>query len=247
MKINMHFSKGVLSWLLIVAILIFSGCEQTDSDNTVFIEEFSADSLRLTQDDLLDANSDNLTGAHHDFAFESFRSHASLDINTIRAPFDLQQLLSMVSIGAEGSTLDAFENVSRFVYNESTYEDISVWEQQVTEHVGIDRQQFLWGQVAYSFNETYLQTQAELFGPVITGLDFLTTNVATVRSSINDSLGGALTLSDISNRTRLVVALSTQVVTGWSPELSIEPVIGRFGEHYDQHWVDMMRVEGLLN
>ncbi|MCK4711123.1 MAG: hypothetical protein KAU21_21100 [Gammaproteobacteria bacterium] len=239
--------KSVFVWLLVAISLLLNGCEQTESaSNVVDIESFIADGFRLTYESLPDATSFNIIEAHHEFAFINYRTRSSNDTNTISAPFDLQQLLAMIALGAEGITLDTFSSISQFVFNEATYNDISIWEQEIGGLVAIERERFLWGQINYLFSETYLQNQSELFGPVILGLDFMTDYNSAI-TTIDDMLNNNLSFTAIGDLTRLVLAQSKQIVTSWSPSITSEQIIGRFGKHEEQHWVEMVQVNGLLN
>lgn len=153
----------------------------------------------------------------------------------------------MVSVGADGTTRSAFSTATGFdLGNAATYAGISLWEQQVDGLASVERRRMLWGQQRYRFALDYLQAQAELFGPAMSGLEFQAAP-ALAQTSINDALNGELTLTEISDRARLVAAQTTRVEAAWSAALSTEVVNGRFGPQNEQQWVDMVRIEGQLN
>lgn len=240
------------AWIGLVASLLLAGCSEQATDqigdgNEAYIETFLADGQRKAPDDLMAVEPPNLSQAHQDFAFADFLAHTSNDANTLSAPFDLQQLLSMVALGVDGTTLDAFSNASGFdLTDAATYAGLSVWEQRVDGHAAVERQRLLWGQQRYRFANDYLQAQAELFGPVMSGLDFQADAIL-AQTTINGALNGDLSLTEISDRTRLVTAQTTRLETAWSAAVNSEAVTGRFGLHDAQHWVDMVRIDGLLN
>lgn len=68
-------------------------------------------------------------------------------------------------------------------------------------------------------------------------------------TAINEGLAGRLELSEIDSRSRLVAAQSSQSDIGWSSTLNVQSVKGRFAvlQDYEQRWVDMVRIEGLMN
>lgn len=235
---------------LLALPLFIGGCaEQSDGQggqgNTAYIETFPANGLRISADDLQPLAPTNPAPAHHDFAFADFQSNTVFNENTLSAPFDLQQILVTTALGANGTTLDTFSSVSKFDLNDdSTYAGISIWEQQVDALDGVDRQRFLWGQRGYAFATTYLQAQAELFGPIMSDLDFVNDPFAS-QSLVNITLGDQPSMWEIGNLTRLVAAQITQLDTSWAATSSIESISGRFGPHEEQRWVDMVRVTGM--
>lgn len=236
---------------LLALPLFIGGCaQQSDGqggqDDTAHIETYSANGLRKSPDDLQLLVPTNPAPAHHDFAFADYQSNTPFDGNTLSAPFDLQQLLATVALGADGTTLEAVSAASKFDLNDvSTYAGISIWEQQVEALDGIERHRFMWGEQGYLFASIYLQAQAELFDPVMSGLDFVN-DPFTSQSLVNESLAGQLSMGEIGDRTRLVAAQTTHLETGWAATSSIESVSGRFGPHDEQRWVDMVRVTGLF-
>ncbi|MDX2463375.1 MAG: serpin family protein [Porticoccus sp.] len=233
---------------LAILPLLIGGCaeqQKGEQSDSAYIETFPANGLRKSPDALQPLTPINPTTAHHDFAFADFQSNTPFDENTLSAPFDLQQLLATVALGADGTTLEAFSTASGFDLSDvSTYAGISIWEQQIEAFDGVERQRFLWGQRQYGFAATYLQTQTELFGPVMSGLDFVGDPFSS-QTLIDDTLGNQLSMNEIGSRTRLVAAQTTQLETGWAASSSIENVSGRFGPHYEQRWVDMARVTGM--
>lgn len=240
---------------LLVLLFFIGGCaeqggDQAGENDTVYIETFPANGLRKSPDALQALAPTNPAPAHHDFAFADYQNNTAFDENTLSAPFDLQQHLATIALGADGTTLEAFSAASGFDLNDvSTYAGISIWEQQIEALDDIERQRFLWGQREYSFAATYLQIQAELFGPVMNGLDFandpFTSQTLVNDTLLNNTVGGQPWMDEIGSRTRLVAAQTTQLDTGWATTSSIESVSGRFGPHEEQRWVDMVRATGM--
>ncbi len=136
--------------------------------------------------------------------------------------------------------------IERFI--SEIHSAINYWDQQIEGLVAVERQRFLWGQQRYLFSPQYLQNQAELYGPVMSGLDFQSAP-AVAQTSINEALGGNLILADIEERARLVAAQTTRVDTEWSAGLNVEAMNGRFVVLQDdkQRWVKMVRLEGMMN
>ena len=240
--------KQYLTWMLIVTFYFLTGCTEpdTDADSAVYIDTFPAGEQRKSPADLTDATTENLIQPHLDFAFSEFRIHTPSLENTLTAPFDLQQSLAMLSVGADGATLDAFVSAAQIDINDMvSYDDISLWEQQVSALTSVERSSILWGQLSYRFSHGYLQQQAELFGPEMIGLDFLR-NAESSKSSIVERLDFDPVKFDLSSRTRLFSAQLSNVSVSWSDQLTTELFTGRFGAHEEQHQVEMVRVEGLL-
>ena len=234
-------------WPLMLVTLLFTACSETDDDpdNASNIDSFQSESLRLVPDQLPDASSTNILQSHHDYVFAEFQAHIPAEYNSIIAPFDWQQFMAMISLGAEGTTLDAFTTATRFNFNQtSVYEDISVWEQSITTSPAVNRASYLWGQSGYLFSLEYLQQQAELFGPQMNARDFL----ADPNQQQFDINGTLLTDYSLTNsKTRLVAAQTTHINSGWSSSLLAEEVVARLGSKYRQNWVGMVRLEGELN
>lgn len=242
------------TWVALAASLLvtvsISGCSEQETDSAevavAYIETFPTDVLRESPESLIALGPTSPSHAHRTFAFADYRAHTLLNENTISAPFDLQQLLSTLAMGADGTTLDAFSTVSGFDFNDvSIYAGISIWESQVASLASIERQNFLWGQLGHRFVPSYLQAQAELFGPTMSGMEFRLESSLS-QTTINDTLNGELLMSEIGDRTRLVAAQTTKLATGWSSISTTEIVTGRFGEHETQRWWNMVRMAGLF-
>jgi serine protease inhibitor len=241
------------AWLGMVAPLVLGGCPQQATDpatdgSVAHIDTFLAEGQRKSPDDLLAGAPTDPVPVHQDFAFADFRAHTPFDENTLSAPFDLQQLLAMVALGADGTTLEAFTAASGFdLADSATVAGLSLWEQQVDGLAGVARRRLLWGQHGYRFASDYLQAQAELFGPAMSGLDFQAAFVPATES-ITATLGDKPYLGDLmGSRTRLVAAQTTRLESGWSADLGVTPVSGRFGAQDAQRRVAMVRLDGWFN
>ncbi|MEW5757647.1 MAG: serpin family protein [Pseudomonadota bacterium] len=246
--------KWQIAWMGLLAPLVLSGCQkesanQANADDSAYIETFSAAGQRIAPADLTAAGAQPsaLTPGHHAFAFATFP--ATTDVNTITAPFEWQQFLSMVALGAAGTTLDAMADAARLdLQDAAVYPAVSAWEQQINALTAVERKHLLWGQQRYRFAGDYLQSQAELFGPEMLGVDFQA-DPAVAGAQINQTLGDTLTLAGIDQRTRLVAAHTSRITAAWSAATTVEPVRGRFAvlEDDEQRWVDMVRIRGTMN
>lgn len=232
---------------LIMAASLLSACAPEDAGSdgdTVFLEDFQGNGLRLAEETLQAASPTDPTPGHLAFAFSDFRSHTPSDTNTLSAPFDLQQLHAMTALGAAGTTLDAFSSATGFDLSQtSTFAGLSLWDQTIGNHSGVERISYLWGEQYYRFAEGYLQAQASLYGPRMQAVDFLTTSYTT-ETEIEYALHDTLSLTEIGDRTRLVTALTTKINVPWPGSLTVEPLSARFGPHEAQRWVDMLRLSG---
>lgn len=234
-------------WLILQGSLFLCGCTESEeeADNTVNLETYQANGLRISSEQMPDASFANITQSYHDYAFSEFLAHTPSYQNSIIAPFDWQQFMAMLSLGAEGATLDAFSTASMLNFNlVAMYEDVSVWEQALAANPAIDRVSYLWGQSGYRFSLDYLQQQAELFGPQMSAYDFRLDSYQ-ARLEISDTLFISDYLAD--SKTRLVTAQTTHLNSGWSSLLRAEAVIARFGGAVEQQWVEMVKLDGQLN
>lgn len=232
---------------MILVTLVFAACTNTadENGNTSEIDVFQSDSLRLTSDQIPDATTSNVLPAHHEYSFSEFNKYNPVYKNSLLAPFDWQQFISMLALGAEGTTRDVFSNVTKIDFNRTdSFADISIWEQEVTLLDGVEISRHLWGQSQYLFSNDFLQSQANLFGPNMQALDFrfdLNQASSIIEETFTDTYLG------LDNRTRLVLTQTSSINSMWSSDLLAEAVIARFGRESFQHWVDMTRLEGLLN
>lgn len=239
--------RAFIIWPILLAPLLFCGCTESDNDDlaSANIEPVPANSLRILPDKMPDAASINILQSHIDYSFSEFQTHTPAEENSLIAPFDWQQFMSMLALGAEGVTLDTFSDAVNLDFNSySVYEDVSVWEQEITAIAAIERWSYLWGQNNYLFSIDYLRQQAELVGPLMKAYDFQTDAYQSLLD-INEVLSSSYYLIDI--RTRLVAAQITNINSGWSSSLLAESITARFGGALDQQWVDMMKFDGLLN
>lgn len=234
-------------WSVVLVTLLFTACTENDdgTGSTSEIDVFQSDSLRLTSDQIPGAASSNVLPAHHDYSFSEFDKYNPVYKNSLLAPFDWQQFMSMLALGSKGTTRDVFSNVTKIDFNRTdSFADISIWEQEVTLSDGVEINRHLWGQSHYLFSTDFLQAQADLFGPNMSALDFrFDTNQA---SSIIEEMFDNTYLG-LDDRTRLVLTQTVNISSTWSAGLMAEAVIARFGMKTFQHWVDMTRIEGLLN
>ncbi|MFC1747797.1 serpin family protein [Pseudomonadota bacterium] len=222
-------------------------------EKTAYIETFLADGQRKTAEEIEHSALAELQQKHLSFAFDNYHDHFIPGENFVSAPFDLQLQLAIVALGAEAPTLLALGNASNLnLSTEIDYQRIASWEQHISEQDSVDRQHFLWGQERYLFSEDYLQTQAELFGPVMAGLDFISA-AALSNTTLSETLTG-LSLADIDERTRLIAGQTMHIDVQWSALSRVEKVKGRF--YYENSYsfddiehveTDMMRIEGELN
>jgi len=232
---------------LLLVTPLFSGCTETsnDEDNTDTINGFQSDVYRLAPDQMPDTSIDNILSSHHDFSFAAFQRHIPADQNSVISPFDTQQFLTMLALGSAGKTQSDLSGAANLALDQIlVYEDISVWEQTVEQIPAVERTSYLWGQSSYLFSIDFLTQQAELFGPVMSAADFLTDNNQ-VRADINATLDTSFYFTD--SRTRLVSAQKNSITSVWSSSLLATAVTARFGGASDQQWVDMVKLDGVLD
>jgi len=238
------------------APLLLLGCQSdqvsedlnSSPDDFAYIETFSAQGLRTLPSSDNAAVITELQQAHLNYAFSDYAKHASTDVNFVSAPLDQQQLVAMLALGADGTTLQAVSDASGFDLTDvAVHFAISDWDLQINAISSVEQQRFLWGQQRYIFSAEYLQNQAELFGPTMVGLDFQAASYL-ADTVINEALSG-LDLTEFDDRSRLVVAQTSQLDAAWSQGLSVESMTGRFAvlEDDEQRWVDMMRISGMMN
>ena len=130
------------------------------------METFSGTGLR-TAATLGSTSLDTLRMAHQDFALADYRRLAFKESNIITSVVDTQLLLSMVSLGAAGTTLSAVNNASGFVLDgELPHALVNEWDQHLADQAGIQVQRYLWGQERYPFAEEYLDSQVSFYGQI---------------------------------------------------------------------------------
>ncbi len=247
--------KAVSVWFLMAAILLTACAEEAATpvdadDGKVSIESYPGDDRRTSPEVLVAAAAIDPTPVHQAFAFDDFRGYADED-NTLNAPFDIQQLLAGLAIGAAGETLQVIATAGGWSSlgdsaRAETLAGLSLWEQRIDALDSVERQRWLWGQKGYRFRHDYLQAQAGLFGPGAVGLDFRGDFIS-ARSTVEGALDDRLTLGDIGDRSRLVLAQTSRLQAVWPDDLTRELFEGRFGEHEEQRWVDMLRISGELS
>ncbi len=244
--------KTVPAWLAVAAILLTACAEETAApvdDGKATIESYSSDGRRASSTALEAAAATDPAPVHQAFAFDDYQRRAGGG-NTLTAPFDVQQLLASLAPGARGETLQAIAEAGGWpsLADSAAAEilaGLSLWEQRIDGLDGIERQRWLWGQSGYRFDRDYLRTQAELFGPAMSGVDFRGVFFL-ARDAVERALDGRLVLEDIDVRSRLVLAQTTRLQAAWPDVLTVEPFEGRFGEHEQQRRMPMLRIGGEL-
>ncbi len=236
-----------------LAMLLTACAEETATpvdvdDGKVSIESYPADDRRTPPEALVAAAAIDPAPVHQAFAFDDFPTSSG---NTLTAPFDMQQLLAGLAIGATGETLQAIAAAGGWsslgdAARAETLAGLSLWEQRIDALGSVERQRWLWGQKDYRFRHDYLQAQAELFGPETAGLDFRGDFIS-ARSTVEGALDDRLILGDIGDRSRLILAQTSRLQAAWPDGLTRELFEGRFGEHEEQRWVDMLRISGELS
>lgn len=232
-------------FLVLLTSLMIVGCTETDDDiSTVTIETVPANSLRILPENMPAASVSNILQWHLDYSFAEFQVRIPTEGNSIIAPFDWQQMLAALALGAEDTTLDKFSIASKLDFNSvSTFEDLSVWEQSIASNTAIERSSYLWGQGDYLFSVDYLKQQAEWFGALITASDFRLDSyqsVLDIEQVVSDSLF-------IGSRTRVVLSQISNIEGYWSSSLSAEAVQARFAYGDKQILVSMTRLDGAFN
>ncbi len=215
-------------------------------EGLVYMESFASDGLR-TATSIDSGFFNSFRMIHQDFSLADYRRLAEDEINVVTSAMNKQLLLSLVALGATGTTLAAVSDASGLtIGGELTHALINDWDQHLAGLEGVTTSYKLWGQERYLFANDYLENQAGFYGPEMTVLDF---QLATVDSAtqINDTLSAPLLINSIDHRTRLVVTQSLEIDRDWLGDLSKEIFSGRFEIGAGQRWVDMMRFQGLLN
>lgn len=231
---------------VLLAALWIAGCAETDEEiSTVTIETVPANSLRIAPENMPAASISNILQSHLNYSFSEFQTSIPTEVNSVIAPFDWQQMLAALALGAEGTTLDVFVTASKFDFKlASTFENVSVWEQAIASNSSIERNSYFWGQSDYLFSIDYLKQQAELFGPSITPLNF---RFDSNQSQLDINAVLMENTYFVDSSTRVVATQTTSIVSSWSSSLQLEAVSARFGGSVEQQWVDMVKLDGLLN
>lgn len=238
-------------WPLMLALLVTACAEDVASvdDPPLSMDDYSGDTRRISSAALAAAARDPAP-VHQTFAFDDFRAQAG-DDNLLTAPFDIQQLLASLALGATDKTLQAIATAGGWPSLDDSARTeimagISLWEQRIDGLASVERQRWLWGQAGYRFRRDYLQTQAELFGPEMTGVDFRADSEGAI-GRIQRELGDSFMRAGMGDRSRLVLAQRSQLQVAWPEGLTVERFEGRFGEQEDQRWVPMLRMQGELS
>ncbi len=245
-------NKATLIGSLMVAILLTACVEEGTppvDDDQVTLESYSSDDKRLSPDALVAAAAVDPAPVHQAFSFDHFQKHAGEE-NSFIAPFDVQQQLANLALGATGETLQSIAEAGGWPsLSDSAAAEImaglSLWEQRIDGLASVERQRWLWGQSGYRFNRDYLQAQAELFGSEVAGLDFQN-EFFSARNLIEGALDEQQVLDDADALSRLILAHSTRLQIAWADDLTIERFEGRFGEHEAQRQMSMLRIDGEL-
>jgi len=241
-----------------LAPLLLTGCpteapvdepEVGVEPETTYVETFSAEGLRRESMSVDETAMAELEQAHLKYALANYQSFASTARNFISSPFEQQQFINSIALGAEGTTLDHFSDLINF---DAASIELQVansdWAQKIEGLSSVTQHRYLWGQEGYIFSLQYLQNQAELYGPTMAALDFID---ATQGSSdvMAEVLGEDLELTGINAKTRLVMAQLNELSADWSADLNVELVLGRFAvlDGDRQRHVDMLRIDGVMN
>ncbi len=244
--------KMTLIGYFMVAILL-TACVEEDAtpvdDGKVTIESYSSDDSRISPDALVAAAAVDPAPVHQVFAFDHFQRSAGEE-NSLIAPFDLQQQLANLALGATGETLQSIAEAGGWPsLSDSAAAEImaglSLWEQRIDGLASVERQRWLWGQSGYRFNRDYFQAQVELFGSEVAGLDFKN-EFFLARNLIRGALDEQQVFDDIDAISRLILAHSTRLQIAWADDLTVERFEGRFGEHEAQYQMSMLRIDGEL-
>ncbi len=246
---TLNLSRDEVDNADILPEIVDTGSNSEPLDNVAYIETFLAEGQRKL-------SSSTNTSAMADFqqsllryAFSDYVSHASTELNFVSAPFDQQQLLAIIALGADGTSLQALSKAGNLELADMEVQlAFNDKDQQLDALGSVERQGFLWGQERYKFSHQYLQNQDELYGPQMNGLDFQAAS-ALAQTTVSEALGGQLELTEIDDRSRLVAAQTSQLDAAWSAELKVEPARGRFAvlKNDEQRWVDMVRIDGMMN
>ncbi len=248
MDFKAHVSLGL------ICLIFLTACPQEDEedDNTqpteVALATFTAENERAQAISLYDVDLAPLVANHQHYAFEQFISF-NRETNYVTAPFDQQQTLAMMALGAQGETLQLISDVINIPLTEElSYSAINSWEQHITAQPSIERKIAFWGQSRYTFSVDYLNNQTEWFYPEITALDFLN-NHYNATNTIETWFDNELYIP-LEAESRIVHGQTSRLNNFWSSDLSlIEPFTGRFLSIDETQPVslDMVRLTGTIN
>ncbi len=184
---------------------------------------------------------------HQIYALTDYHRLINNSANTVTSVIDKQLLLSMVSLGAAGTTLTAVNNaVGLAVEEELPHPLINEWSQYFSNVEGVTTSRNIWGQEYYLFSSQYLESLTQYYGPDTAVLNFRDAPINS-QSQINDALSPLSTADSIDSRTRLVISQGIKSNQTWEASLNKEVFTGRFAIGGGQRWIDMMRFQGQFN
>lgn len=240
--------------LIGVSALLLSGCplqdaEQDEADTEVHIETYAAPARSSFQYNAIESHSQQFKQQHHGYAAEQLRYQPDGEDNYHAAPFDQQQFMAMVSLGAATDTLGALGNsVGLTPPSSETHQTISSIQQQLNNLSSMTIRTGLWGQQNYPFSVDYLRQQSLYYAPELFGVDFVNNSIQAddeIRHWLSNPLGAYST----DDRSRLVAAQQSKINATWSAALTTTQVEGRFAilEEDWQRRVTMVKVDGNMD
>ncbi len=240
----------LMPFLVGISAALLSGCPSQESepqtDPNAHIETYAAPARASLQYNATASQSQQFQQQHSAYTAEQLHYQPLDEDNYHASPFDQQQFMAMISLGAVSDTLDALgSSVGLGTPTTKTHQTISALQQQLNELPSIQTRSSLWGQQSYPFFVDYLQQQSLYYAPELLGADFVY-SAAMVQDEIVSWLGNPSVLLEISNKTRLVAAQQSEVNTTWSATLTTTQIDGRFAilEEDRQRWVKMVKIDG---
>lgn len=237
-----------------VSALLLSGCpsqdaEQEETDTEAHIETYAAPVRSSFQYNAIESHSQQFKQQHHEYAAGQLRHQPEGKDNYHTAPFDQQQFIAMVSLGAATDTLEALgDSVGLTSPSSETHQTISAIQQQLNSLSSMTIRTGLWGQQNYPFSVDYLRQQSLYYAPELFGVDFVNDPMQ-ADDEIRYWLGNPLGAYTTDGRSRLVAAQQSKINAAWSAELTTTQVEGRFAilEEDEQRWVTMVKIDGNMD
>jgi serine protease inhibitor len=158
--------KAIFSLLIIGALALFVSCEK---------ETIPRETPKIT----LTKKSAQIIEADHAFGFELFREicRENEEENIMISPMSISYALGMTYNGAEGSTLDAFNQVLHFssltkVEVNESYKDLMDQLLNLSEEVEFALANSIWYKEGYPVLEDFIKTNEDYFNAAIREADF---------------------------------------------------------------------------
>lgn len=186
MNTNYHF-RGIIRWMLLAGFVLTAGCGLTpDGRGDTGSEQLAANVERLPADRAEVEEVSALVDGNTAFALDLYHQLQEEEGNLFYSPFSVSLALGMTYAGARGDTAEEMQATLHFPGpEESVHAGFNALDQYLEgladqdlpeesgEAFQLHIANQLWGQVDYSFLESFLEVQARYYGAGMKLLDFI--------------------------------------------------------------------------